>query len=53
MNADLPIAHLAEVAAAHDDHAHDVDRRCLPPGDAALTDAAGATADEPNDLLPQ
>jgi hypothetical protein len=51
INADLPIARLAEVAAAHDDHAHDGDRRCLLPGDATLTDATAAITDEPNDLL--
>jgi hypothetical protein len=29
MNADLTLARLAEVAAAHDCHAHDGERHCL------------------------
>jgi hypothetical protein len=47
MNEDLALARLAEVAAAHDDHAHDGERHCLPPGDGALIQAPAVPADEP------
>jgi hypothetical protein len=48
MNADLTLAHLAEVATAHDGHAHDRDhgRHCLRPADAVQAPAASAAAGE-------
>jgi hypothetical protein len=49
MNADLTLAHLAEVAAAHDDHAHDGDRHCLLPGAGAVIHEAVAVPAEPLD----
>jgi hypothetical protein len=44
MNADLTLARLAEVAAAHDGHAHDRDheRHCLLSAGAAQVPAASA-----------
>jgi hypothetical protein len=47
MNADLTLAHLAEVAAAHDDHAHDGDRHCLLAGDVAVNHEAAGVTDKP------
>ena len=47
MNADLTLAHLAEVAAAHDDHAHDGGRHCLLSGDVAVNHEAAAVTAEP------
>jgi hypothetical protein len=49
MNADLTLAHLAEVAAAHDDHAHDGDRHCLLSGAVAGIHEAAAVSAEPPD----
>jgi hypothetical protein len=48
MNADLTLARLGEVAAAHDGHAHDRDheRHCLPSAGAAQLPAPSATAEE-------
>jgi hypothetical protein len=48
MNADLTLARLAKIAAAHDGHAHDRDheRHCLPPVGAAQASAASAAAEE-------
>ena len=47
MNADLTLARLAEVAAAHDDHAHDGTRPCLLSGDIAVIHEAAGVTDEP------
>jgi hypothetical protein len=47
MNADLTLAHLAEVAAAHDDHAHDGGRHCLLSGEIAVNHEAAAVTAEP------
>jgi hypothetical protein len=49
MNADLTLARLAEVAAAHDGHAHDRDheRHCLPSTGAVQVPPASAAAEEP------
>jgi hypothetical protein len=49
MNADLTLARLAEVAAAHDDHAHDGTRPCLLSGDVAGIHEAAAVSAEPLD----
>jgi hypothetical protein len=49
MNADLTLAHLAEVAATHDDHAHDGDRHCLLSGAVAGIHEAAAVSAEPLD----
>jgi hypothetical protein len=49
MNADLTLARLAEVAAAHDGHAHDRDheRHCMPSAGAAQVPAPSAAAEQP------
>jgi hypothetical protein len=53
MNADLTLAHLAEVAAVHDDHAHDGDRHCLLSGAVAgIHEAAAVSAEPPGAGVP-